>query len=293
MNEVKKLPHYRMALDDFVSKAQHLVPAPHVLPQLLSLLNRPDINTNKIVELISYDPALTANVMRICNSAYYNRGTPIDSLQHAVMHLGLNEIYRIVVAITGSFLLRQSKGNRVDAESDRLWHHSVISALAAQIVAKDAGEDEDVVFTAALLHDIGKLVFAAEVQDLYEFRVSSYDRSSRSLVEIEKELFGHDHAELGGRLMEAWRFPAHLVAVVRFHHQIADATTFVRLTACVSLGDYLAYVFGHGYGRNDPPVDDRDRAVQILNIPPEHLSKYEGEIRPRLQALKDIYQLKF
>jgi putative nucleotidyltransferase with HDIG domain len=281
------------SIDGYISKAQRLVPAPHILPQLLPLLNRPDRDIGKIVELISYNPSLTANVMRVCNSAYYNRGTPIDSLQHAVIHIGLNETYRIVVAITGSLLLCQSERKHQGAETHSLWHHSATTALAAQLLAQDANEDEDVVFTAALLHDIAKIVLAAEVQDLYEDQTSAGDPNRGSLLEVEKSLFGVDHAELGGRLLEVWLFPTNLVAAVRFHHQLGDAMTFMRVAACVSLGNYIAYLLGRGYGHyHHSLLHGRDEAVDILNISPEDLSNYGDRVNPQLEALKDLYQLK-
>ena len=292
MNSSEESPRTKETLDGFAKKAQHLLPAPHIVPQLLALLNRADINTNKIVELISYDPSLTANVMRICNSAYYNRGTPIVSLHHAVTHIGLNETYRIVVAITGSLLLGQAERKRSETEARKLWEHSVTVAMAAQILAQDMGEDQDIVFTAALLHDIGKIAFAAEEPGLYENRADAPDGPSRSLVEIEKEQFGFNHAELGGRLLEAWRFPTSLVAAVRFHHQLADAMTFQRITACVSLGDSFAYVLGRGYGRQEPPWQEREQASRILNLSAEDLSAYETDIQHRLKMLKDLYPSK-
>jgi putative nucleotidyltransferase with HDIG domain len=290
MNNPEEELRAKNTLDGFLSKAQHLLPAPHILPQLLSLLNNPDTNSNKIVELISYDPPLTASVMRICNSAYYNRGTPIDSLQHAVAHIGLNETYRMVVAIAGSILLCQSAGKHKGTEAHQLWQHSATAALAAQILAQDTSQDEDVVFTAALLHDIGKILFAAEVQGLYDSHDDPVEK--RSLVEVEKELFGLDHAELGGRLLEAWRFPTRLAAAVRFQHKPAEAMTFKRLSACVCLGDYLANALGRGYGRSDPPLQGRDEALGIMNISLDQLSDYEHEIQPRLRVLKDLYQFK-
>jgi len=79
---------------------------------------------------------------------------------------------------------------------------------------------------------------------------------------------------------------------VRFHHQLSDAATFQRTTACVSLGDSFAYVLGRGYGRQQPPLQEREQASQILNLSPESLSAYEQDIHPRLKMLKDLYQLK-
>ena len=278
--------------DAYVRKAQHLMPAPHILPQLLPLLNQLDRDVGKIIELISYDPSLTANVMRVCNSAYYNRGTPIESLKQAITHIGLNETYRIVVAIAGSMLLSTSGREHSGEESHKLWNHSATAALAAQILAQEAGEDENAVFTAGLLHDIGKVVFAAEVEGLYEGRDDSRKKNTQSLLDVESGLFGVDHAELGGRLLEAWRFPTNLVAAVRFHHQPDEALTYGRAAACVLLADCIAYLLDRGYGQEHVLLRGRDEALDSLRISSDQLSDYKDQVIPRLEILKEFYHMR-
>ena len=275
--------------DEYIRKAQRVLPAPHILPQLLPLLNQPNRDIDKIVELISYESSLTANVMRICNSCYYSRGTPIESLKHAVMHIGLGETYRIVVAITGSVVLSAGGQPRSGRQPQRLWHHSATTALAAQFVAEQTGEDQNIVFTAALLHDLGKAVFALEQEKLYEERSDSHQKVS--LLDAEKELFGIEHAELGGRLMEAWRFPPSLVVAVQFHHQPGIAPSYARTAACVCVGDQIAYLLDRGYGNHHSALDGCGAALGILGISPERLTDYRDQVVPRLKLLKDLFRL--
>jgi putative nucleotidyltransferase with HDIG domain len=285
-------PAQRRTPDEYVREAERLLPAPHILPQLLPLLNQLDRDTEKVVELISYDASLTASVMRVCNSSYYSRGTPIDSLKQAITHIGLNETYRIVVAIAGSVLLSTSGRRQTGPKSQTLWHHSATAALGAQILAEETGEDENAVFTAALLHDIGKIVFALEQENLYEGRANSREEGLRSLLDIERDLFGIEHANLGGCVMEAWRFPTNLVAAVRFHHQPNDALNYSRAAACVSLGDHMAYLLDRGYGQTTPPLMGRDEALGTLNIQPEKLQQCKNRILPRLKVLKGLYRMR-
>jgi putative nucleotidyltransferase with HDIG domain len=277
--------------DAYVRKAQHLMPPPHILSQLLPLLNQPDRDVGNVIELISYDPSLTANVMRVCNSAYYNRGTSIQSLKQAITHIGLNETYRIVVAIAGSMLLSTAGQEHSRKKSHKLWSHSATAAIAAQILAQEAGEDENAVFTGGLLHDIGKVVFAAEVEDLYESRDDPREENGQSLLDVERGLFGVDHAELGGRLMEAWRLPTNLVAAVRFHHQPDEALTYGRAAACVLLGDCIAYLLDRGYGQERVVLRGRDEALDSLRISSEQLSDYKDQVLPRLEFLKELYHM--
>jgi HD-like signal output (HDOD) protein len=84
-------------LDLFIDQAKQLPPAPTLLPELLSLLNKPDLDTERVVRLITYDPTLTANVLRLSNSAALGSPKPIASLNEAVLRLGFEQILRLVV----------------------------------------------------------------------------------------------------------------------------------------------------------------------------------------------------
>jgi len=89
-------------LDDFIDQAKYLPPAPRILPQLMTLLGKPDIDSDQVIRLITYDPALTANVLQLCNSAYIGAATPAEDLQEAITRLGFRPIYQLVAAISGA-----------------------------------------------------------------------------------------------------------------------------------------------------------------------------------------------
>ena len=278
-------------IDEYIQKAHHLVPAPHVLPQLLPLLNSIEVDNGKIVEIISYDTSLTGTVLRICNSAYYSRGTQIDNLLQAVTRLGMREVYRIVVAVTSAASLSAGqKGYGVEAAD--LWKHSVTTAVGAQLVAREAGEDENVAFTAAILHDVGKIILATAMEDLYE-KFTQEANSGHSLVEIEEKLLGCNHAEVGARLLERWKLPEHLVAGVRYHHKpAATSDAHQRLAACVYLGNFIAYFMGNGYGHHALSLAGRDETLKILKLSAERLPQYMEECFGRLKQVKGLYNLK-
>src|SRR5215216_5933247 len=92
-------------LDEYIDRVKNLPPAPRILPELLVLLRQEDIDSSRVVELISYDPAITAAVLRLCNSAYFAGGSPADDLQEAVNRLGFRQVYLLVAAVSGAKLL--------------------------------------------------------------------------------------------------------------------------------------------------------------------------------------------
>src|SRR5580704_9025830 len=147
------------AIDDYITNLRHLPPAPRVVPELMRLLNQPDVESSKVVKMISYDPALTANVLRICNSAYFGAASPTSDLQEAVTRLGFQQVYQLVAAATGARMLGAAQPG-YGLNQGELWKHSVAVAVTAQLMAKKLGDDDNLAFTAALLHDLGKIILS-------------------------------------------------------------------------------------------------------------------------------------
>ncbi|MSR65246.1 MAG: HDOD domain-containing protein [Verrucomicrobiae bacterium] len=272
--------------DQYVDKVHHLLPAPCVVPQLLQLLNKPDADNNDIVKLISHDPSLTANVLRISNSAYFAAATSITSMDEAVARLGSQQVYRLVVAISGAMLLAPPKNS--GSTADELLDHSIATAVAAQLMAKDAGDDESLVFTAGLLHDLGKIVLAFVSNDFYKmFQDVESDQSA--LIEVERKLMGTDHAEIGGCILLRWNFPAELTSAVQFHHQPGSALAHQRLAAHVYLGNMVAYLVGQGYGHQPSMPRGDSEALTILNLTKDDLQEYVNKTSAQLKTMKGLF----
>jgi putative nucleotidyltransferase with HDIG domain len=131
---------------------------------LLVLLNEDDGHASQIVELIAFDPALTAKVLQRCNSAAFGLAGSVSNLDEAVTQVGFNAIYRLVAMVSAKSLLGAGQAG-YGIGSGELWEHSVTTAVAARVMARKLGGDENLAFTAALLHDIGKLVLGAFLED--------------------------------------------------------------------------------------------------------------------------------
>lgn len=257
-------------LDSFINQVKQLPPAPRVLPQLLPLLNQPDIDSGRVVNLITCDSSLTSTVLSLCNSACFAGAAPTTDLQEAVTRLGFREIFRLVAAVSGARALAPAQKSYGINEGE-LWKHSVSAAVAAQLMARDLGEDEHLVFTATLLHDIGKIVLAQALEQNYAKLLDEVSQNQQAMIEAEKRVLGVQHAEIGGRLLARWELPANVVAAVTFHHQPASASPHQRLAAFVYLGNMIAYFMGHGYGHAAFALSGRAEALDILQLRSECL----------------------
>lgn len=278
-------------LDDYISQVKHLPPAPMVLPKLLSLLSHPDTASDQVVECVSFDPALTASVLQLCNSAFFAGATPADDLNEAVNRLGFNEVYRLVAVVSGQRLLAPpSKGYGID--KGELWKHCVTSAIAAQCIAEDFEDDTNSVYTAGLLHDIGKIILSDALESKYTDIIKETETNQASLLEAEKKILGVQHAEIGGRLLAIWKFPANLVAPVWFHHQPELAAPHEKMGSYVYLGNMIAHFMGFGYGHQAFALRGRSEAMAILGVCPDQLPRYMIRTFEKIEAVEAMLKIR-
>src|SRR5262249_45429160 len=162
---------------------------------------------------ITFDPALTARLLRACNSVLMASSTQIKDVPEAVNRLGMNDIYRIVATVHGARSLRPSCPDW-GVDPAVMWQHSVTTALAAQFLARDSDQDEGVAFTAGLLHDLGKIVLAESFKTQYAETLAEPNVNPAFASDAEKRRFGVDHSEMGGRLLARWKFPAPIITSV-------------------------------------------------------------------------------
>jgi len=276
-------------IDEYIARVKHLPPAPKVLPRLLGLLGQPNSDVSQVVDLIKYDPSLTVSVLKLCNSAFFASSRPADDIQEAITRLGFNQICRMVVAVTGfSTLFPPQKGYGYDV--GELWKHSVASAVAAQTIAEDLGEESHVAFTAALLHDLGKIVLTEALESTYASIVEETEINQYSLLETEKKLLGVEHAEVGARLLSRWSFPENLVAAVCHHHQPDMAKEHIRLASLVYLGNMISHFIGFGYGHQAFALRGRSEALESLHLTPDKVPRYMISTYEHLKSVEALLQ---
>lgn len=278
-------------IDDYLSRVKNLPPAPRVLPELLQLLRRPDVDADKVVNLIRYDPSLTVSVLQLANSAFFGSARPAEDLSEAVTRLGFQQVYILVAAVSGARNLSPAQKGYGMASGD-LWCHSATSAVAAQLVAKDLGDDMNLVFTAALLHDIGKVIMSDTLDATYATLVAEAARNHYSLIDVERRILGFDHAEAGGRLLAKWSFPANLVAAIEHHHQPDQAGEHVRLAAYAHLGNLIAYGMGHGYGNGAYALEPKECTFRILGLKADSLPDYMLRTFDQMATIEALFRVK-
>ncbi len=232
--------------ESYIARVTQLPPAPTLLNELLGLFRDPDRDIDRVVELLSHDPALTAEVLKRSNGVLFG-GSPARDMFEAVSRIGFYEVYCMVVSMFGA-KTKSMPGVAEALDPSKLWKHTVVTAVAASTLAKKCGEPDGAAFTAGLLHDIGKLVLASVERRNYGVLRENARLSGLSDNEAEQSTFGTNHAEIGGLLLDQWKLPAEICSAVLHHHNPNLAGVDGRITVIIHLADWMA----HGYESGEP-----------------------------------------
>jgi putative nucleotidyltransferase with HDIG domain len=278
-------------VDRYIEQVPHFPPAPAVVTQLLGLFGDTNRDADRLAELISYDPSLTGEVMKRCNSAFFRGAEPTPDVFAAVTRLGFNEVHSVVMTLSGASAVSRARiEGALDAGS--LWRHSLRTTMAAGAVAHQLREPEGVASTAGLLHDVGKLVFAAVEGAAYAELMRRADASRSALAHAEEAGLGVTHAEAGARLLARWGLPESIVHAVRYHHDSpAAAVPYERLAATVHLANYLAHRMTGGEAPALDPAAADPEAVSLLQLTAEDVSEVMERAEQRLQQAQEVLQI--
>ncbi len=279
------------AISELLNRVEILPASPALLPKLAKVLdNISEANIHEIVDVILFDSALTAKLLQISNSAYFSPPQPITNVGDAISQIGYDTIYLLAAAINGEGCLRTAPGTGLDAVL--LWKHSVLTAFGAQNLAKAAGLNNHLAFTAGLLHDLGKVVFVRAHGRNYAAYLDPVKRGAQTLVEWEKATYGCDHAEVGAALLERWKLPASLAAAVKYHHQPAAAGGDAPLAACICLGNTLSRTLHQPAFRLDDSDSNTQQAMQAIQLTTQDLAEQWNRIHQNWEFVQNVCDLR-
>ena len=192
-----------------------LPPFPLVAIRLLQLTNNENVQLHQLSELISSDPAFASEVLTIANSPLYALRFPASSILQAIAVLGANQLQGMCLTVGVRAYLGKSLSHPAMRD---LWHHNLACALIAEQLASTGFMDKDIAYTSGVLHDIGRFALSVIRPKEYSTLLETHRGSAHSILEAERELFGRDHCQIGGKLIEDWKLPTDFAAVVCEHH---------------------------------------------------------------------------
>ncbi|MBU8920399.1 MAG: HDOD domain-containing protein [Bacteroidales bacterium] len=260
---------------------------------VINLLQNPDFDVNDLISRIEFDASLTSNVLRMANSSMYGYSGTTGSLKEAVVRLGANNIYKMVVASVVAPVARQSIRG-YDLPAGELWLHAASTAVGIEKIALHMNiKLPNYAFTAGILHDIGKIAIGT-LLEVDDEPIRFLLRRKRYSFEVaEEKVLGINHAEAGAILLKSWNFPEEIVDAVRWHHEPSKASGDSTVVELLHLADSFSMMGGFGNGKDGLYYKLDSDVFEKYGIKNNKAEEIIASITLALEELKDCYEIDF
>jgi len=233
-------------LEAVLANIDDLPTIPETLINILNVIDDPDSGAADLAAAVRRDAPLMSKILKLANSPYYSARGEIGDINRCVAVLGYRTVQQVAICVSvATVLVKAVTDSTGELDYRELWRHSVVTGAIAKHLARITGyPDPEAIFTAGLLHDIGKFILELHAPGTYSGVVRKRAQDQVALVDAEFETFGFDHALLAESFARSWRFPDILVRSFGSHHGEVTVdgrdNPFWHETALVSLADYLA-----------------------------------------------------
>jgi HD-like signal output (HDOD) protein len=271
------LPDPQASVQQVIKKVSSIATLPEVTARIVATVEDPKSSPAQLHKIVSHDPALVTRILKVVNSAFYGLPGQIASVERAIVLLGLNAIKNIAVAASLGQLFRGVTLCEGYTAKD-LWTHCIAVGVTAREIARQMKLPlADEAFLAGMIHDIGLLV---QLQTSPEKLVHVCERAKTSqvpFIDLEREIMGMDHQQLGAALCEHWKFPRSCQLVAGYHHRPATLANENRLlVTLVAVADTLCCAENKGFNLTalNQKLDDtgmHDLGIDLIIV--EHVRK--------------------
>ncbi|QJT10316.1 response regulator [Oceanidesulfovibrio marinus] len=269
-----------------ISNMDALPVLPKLYQEISAELSKDEPSLETVAEIIGKDVGMSAEVLKLVNSSFFGFARHIGSVRQAVTMLGVNIIQSLVLTVHVFSVFDTEKSPFISFKG--LWEHSIrTSNLARRICTADKCDRElaDNACIAGMLHDIGKLVLVSTCSEQYNEVLRTSREKNRRVWDVEKEILGTTHAEVGAYLMGLWGMPDSVIEAIAFHHApISPLSSYRPLTAVhvANVLDHKHCVIHENYVVPDMDMD------YLGNIGvADHLPEWERTTKDYLEDLED------
>jgi HD-like signal output (HDOD) protein len=258
-----------------LAKLGALPALPATYGRLSELTANPDVSLDEVASVVERDPAITANVLKIINSAYFGLPRRVASVRETVKYLGIQPLKNIVLTVEVFEGMASGKTAK-SLQMDALARACAMRELLGRTPMAEAA------FAAGILADIGQLLIATRLP--VDMQALTRDQGGRSQEEVERERLGCAHSEIGGALLSLWNMPAALVEAVTLHHTAPEAAATANVATALALVCAMEEeIHTVGVGRKTELKATVDKLAQIF--PTVNLQAVRRQLSPREEAV--------
>ena len=273
-------------INEIMARVKAFPGMPDTSAKLLKMLKDSETSAAEIEDVLRYDPGLTANILKLTNSAYFGIPSKVSSVKQAVVLLGWKRLLQLVMTMCMSTVMKKPIPG-YDLPHGELWRHSVAVSVAAELVVKELKiSNVDEVFTAALLHDVGKLVMGEFVRDDLQ-QIEEMVAKGIAFEVAEFIVLGTDHAHIGARILEKWAFPEDLINAVGRHHDPETCENHCTFSDIVHIANILGMMIGYGGDGNGVETGLSNSVTERLGFEASNLELLAEQTLTGVNKLSD------
>ncbi len=241
--------------ETIVKSMGELPPSPLVATKLLELLRKPDLKIKELANAVSLDPVVSARLLRMANSAFYEQQRQVNTVERAIIVIGENILKNLAMECS----LRNTHKTYGVLER-RMWENSIGCAVASRLIAERLTEiDKSEAYLAGLQHHIGKVVMINRDKELYKEVMRLVEAGKGQLRDIERGLFAYSHEQVGAALLRHWNYPDSIVKATLYHHNFeqlrGEDDEVFTLCAIVNLASDFCRQFDIGQSASEESLD--------------------------------------
>lgn len=270
-----------------ISQNAKLVSLPAAYLRLKAVLDDPDSNLADVADVVGSDPAMTARLLRLVNSAYFGLATKIDTISRAISLLGTQEVHDLSLAVSVAKSFEGMSNEVVDMQM--FWHNSVRCAITARELATKCNLlDSERLFVAGLLCDIGHLFIYQAAPHEAQQAIERARTQHIPLYQAERALIDTDYAQIGGELMRQWQLPQNLWEPTECHPEPEKSQNHDLVTSIVHIAALLTDAAEHGDALG--PAMDRvsEFAWEATGLSAQQCLAVSRKIEPQVTAVVDL-----
>lgn len=268
----------KVTLNELINRVHEIPVFPQMISRIITMTEDPKTTVKDIENEIIKDQGLTAKVLKLANSAYYGVSRNIGTVSEAVVLLGFQAIKGIMFATTANKILKVELPGYALKEEE-LWKQSQISAITARLLAKKLKYPKpDQAYTAGLLKDIGKVILDHYLKDDFLKILDIVESEHRSFIDVEAEVLGFHHGQVGQKIAERWNLPIDLVEAIAYHHEPLKANVNLTLTAITHVADAIVMMMGLNLGGDGLAYDLSSDVIMLLRLDENIIQQTISEI---------------